>query len=229
MTENLRIEQERTLRADRLRPGISARLLFSSMDLLYGRQASLRKFRVLEVVARVPYMAWEQVGYVAITHTHARPGFAREIHDEVTSVRAQQDNEFFHLLILEELLQRRGVVMRPVRDRLVPQLLAWAYYQLSWLLFVVKPRWSYALNAQFEDHAEHEYMEFVAGHPELESEPWVTDFRTDYGDHETVADVLRAIGLDERHHKDESLERIDAARFGRGSKTQKAPAEAGAF
>ena len=229
MTETLLIEQRRTLGADRLRPGVSARLLFATMDLLYGRRASLRKFRVLEVVARVPYMAWEQVGYVAITHTHTKPGFAREIHDEVTSVRAQQDNEFFHLLILEELLQRRGTRMRPVRDRLIPQVLAWAYYQLSWLLYVVRPRWSYALNAQFEDHAEHEYMGYVADHPELETEPWVTDFRADYGDHETVADVLRAIGLDERHHKDESLERIEIARFGRGAKTQKAPAEAGAF
>ena len=214
MTENLVIEQERTLAAPRLRAGFSARLLFTSMDLIYGRRAGLRKFRVLEVVARVPYMAWEQVGYVAITHTHSRPDFAREIHDEVTSVRAQQDNEFFHLLILEELLQRRGVKMRLIRDRIVPQILAWAYYQLSWLLYALKPRWSYALNAQFEDHAEHEYMRYVADHPELDDEAWVTDFRADYGDHATVADVLRAIGLDERHHKDESLERITAARFG---------------
>lgn len=214
MAETLVIEQERTLAAPRLRAGISARLLFASMDLIYGRRAGLRKFRVLEVVARVPYMAWEQVGYVAITHTHSRPDFAREIHDEVTSVRAQQDNEFFHLLILEELLQRRGVKMRLIRDRVIPQVLAWAYYQLSWVLYALKPRWSYALNAQFEDHAEHEYMGYVADHPELDDEPWVTHFRADYGDHATVADVLRAIGVDERHHKDESLERIAAARFG---------------
>ncbi len=182
MAIDLHAEQRRTLDSPRLRAGLSARLLFRSMDLVYGRRATLEKFRVLEVVARVPYIAWEQVGYVAITHTHARPEFAREIHDEVTAVRAQQDNELFHLLILEELLQRRGMRGGFIRNRVVPQVLAWAYYHLSWLLYVVRPRWSYLLNAQFEDHAEHEYMRFVADHPELDEQRWVSEFRRDYGE-----------------------------------------------
>lgn len=218
MDETLRSEQQRTLAAPRLRAGIAARLLFGAMDLVYGRRASLAKFRVLEVIARVPYFAWEHVGYVAITHTHARPGFAREIHDEVTAVRDQQDNEFFHLLILEELLQRRGHRQGRIRHRVIPQVIAAVYYYVSWLLYVIRPRWSHALNAQFEDHAEHEYMAYVADHPELDDEPWVSEFTTDYGHHATVGDVLRRIGLDERHHKDESLARIDDARFGAGER-----------
>src|SRR6266851_2923452 len=39
------------------------------------------------------------------------------------------------------------------------------------LLFVIRPEWSYRLNADFEDHAEHEYMLYVAEHPELEAQP----------------------------------------------------------
>lgn len=214
MTDDLRREQERTLASDRMRAGIPARALFATMDRLYGRAASLPKFRVLEVVARVPYFAWEHVGYVAITHTHQRPGLARDIHDEVTAVRAQQDNEFFHLLILEELLQRRRTRLGRLRHRVLPQVIAATYYYVSWLLYVVRPRWSHELNAQFEDHAEHEYMRYVADHPELDDEPWVSEFREDYGPHATVGDVLRRIALDERHHKDESLARLETARFG---------------
>ncbi|MEM7096565.1 MAG: hypothetical protein AAF567_26415, partial [Actinomycetota bacterium] len=76
------------------------------------------------------------------------------------------------------------------------------------------PRLSYELNAHFEDHAEHEYMAYVEANPELDDEPWISEFRQDYGEFETVGDLLRAIGLDERHHKEDSLEHIDAARFG---------------
>ncbi len=39
------------------------------MELLYGKGRNLEKFRVLELVARVPYQAWENVAYVAVTHT----------------------------------------------------------------------------------------------------------------------------------------------------------------
>lgn len=213
----LRAEQEVTLATPRLSPGLGAVVLFRTMDLLYGSRASLEKFRVLEVVARVPYIAWEQVSYVAITHTHSTPGFAREIHSEVTAHRAQQDNELYHLLILEELLQRAGVRQSFWRFRVVPQILAWVYYHLSWLLYVLRPKLSHELNAHFEDHAEHEYMAFVAANPELETQAWVSDFSDDYGTFDSVADLLRQIGLDERHHKEESLQKIRSARFGNGS------------
>jgi hypothetical protein len=69
------------------------------------------------------------------------------------------------------------------------------------------------LNADFEDHAEHEYMEFVAENPAFESEPFESEFKADYGDLKSIADLLRRIGLDERLHKEESLSRIKKARF----------------
>ncbi len=218
----LQTAQHDTLSSPRLRPGLGAKALFSAMDALYGREGSLAKFRVLEVVARVPYIAWEQVSYVAITHTHATPGFARRIHQEVSDCRLQQDNELFHLLILEELLQKQGRRQSWWRYRVAPQILAWLYYHLSWLLFVVRPQLSYQLNAQFEDHAEHEYMAYVAAHPELEAEPWVSDFSDEYGRFDSVADLLRQIAVDERHHKNESLAKVRNARFGNDRATDEA-------
>ena len=210
----LKEEQERTLATPRLRYGLLARLLFVPMDILYGKKGDLRKFRVLEVIARVPYQAWENVSYVAITHTHSAPRFARRIFEFVEESRRQQDNEQWHLFILEELIRRQGLRQGFFRFRLLPQLMAFVYYHVSWLLYVLKPGWSYRLNAEFEDHAEHEYMEFVAAHPELDSVPYDCVFCEDYGEFESVAHLLRRIGLDEREHKEESLARLDAPRFG---------------
>ncbi|MEQ9500318.1 MAG: alternative oxidase [Deltaproteobacteria bacterium] len=214
MNELLATEQNRTLTTPRRRYGFLARLLFLTMDLVYGRRRSLAKFEVLELIARVPYQAWESVAYAGITHTHACPAFARRIFDFVQEARAQQDNEQWHLLILEEQVARRGARYGLVRRRVVPQLIALFYYHVSWLLYVIEPRLSYALNADFEDHAEHEYMHFVAEHPELDREPFVSAFESDYGRFESLGDALRRIGLDEREHKDESLAHIAAPRFG---------------
>jgi len=75
------------------------------------------------------------------------------------------------------------------------------------LLFVIRPEWSYRLNADFEDHAEHEYMLYVAEHPELEAQP-------DPGTYGSLADLFRQIGHDERVHKQDSLVNMRAPRVG---------------
>jgi ubiquinol oxidase len=211
-SDQLRVAQRETLASHRRRASLSARALFVSMDLLYGRTRTLEKFRVLEVIARVPYQAWEHVSYVALTHTARQRGFARRVFERVRADRRQQDNEQWHLLILEELTAdgpRRGWLMH----RLMPQLIAFAYYHLSWLLYAVRPDWSYRLNADFEDHAEHEYAQFVQEHPELEDDPYDGEFSAEYGRFDSLADLFRQIGFDERMHKEESVARMSTARF----------------
>ena len=209
----LRHEQERTLSTPRISYSLLARVLFVGMDVLYGRRRTLSKFKVLELIARVPYQAWEQVAYVAMTHMSRDPGFARRVFDRVRESRQQQDNEQWHLLILEELIGLRGVREGLVRFWLIPQFIAFVYYQIVWLLFVVRPSLAYRLNAEFEDHAEHEYMEFVRDHPELEKEPFDSILSEDYGPFKSLADLFRQIGYDERVHKEESLARLQAPRF----------------
>ena len=211
--DELKRAQGETLAAPRMRYGLLARALFLSMDLFYGRTRSVSKFKVLEVIARVPYQAWEHVAYIAITHTHAYPDFARRVFERVKESRIQQDNEQWHLLILEELTDRKGVRESFVWYRLLPQVIAFVYYHIAWSLYVFHPRWSYLLNAHFEDHAEHEYMGYVAENPALESEPFESTFADDYGRFASLADLFRQIGYDERVHKLESLERVATARF----------------
>ena len=212
-SEQLKQEQAKTLAASRMRYGGLARLLFVSMDVLYGRAKTLAKFRVLEIIARMPYQAWENVAYIAITHAHADPDFARRIFDWVRESRSQQDNEQWHLLILEELKNKSGIRENFFYRSFMPQAMAFLYYNISWVLYVIRPRWSYLLNAHFEDHAEHEYMTYVAENPALEQVPFESAFQDDYGSFASLADLFRQIGYDERAHKLESLARLDRPRF----------------
>ena len=210
---DIRAEQEKTLAAPRRSYGFLASVLFFTMDLFYGRGRNLSKFKVLEVIARVPYQAWEHVAYIAITHTYSEPDFARRIFEFVRESREQQDNEQWHLLILEEIVHKKKISENYFFYRIVPQVIAFVYYHISWLLYVLDPKYSYALNADFEDHAEHEYMEYVREHPELGDEPFTSEFEADYGKFESLADLFRQIGLDERHHKEESIARMSKPRF----------------
>jgi ubiquinol oxidase len=210
---SLRTEQQKTFHSSRRCYGLLAKLLFSSMDLFYGKKRTLSKFKVLEIIARVPYQAWEHVAYIAMTHTYSTPHFARRIFEFVKESRSQQDNEQWHLLLLEEMVQKKGIKENFLMYRLLPQLVAFFYYHVSWILYVIRPSLSYSLNADFEDHAEHEYMLFVEENPSLEDVPFESDFQQDYGEFSCLADVFRQIGVDERHHKEESLQRIASARF----------------
>lgn len=211
--EELKTEQERTLAAPRRHYGLLARFLFLYMDLFYGRARTLSKFKVLEVIARVPYQAWEHVAYIAMTHTYPMPKFARRIFEFVQESRAQQDNEQWHLFILEELTQKKEIKENIFLYLILPQVMAFIYYHISWFLYVLKPSWSYGLNADFEDHAEHEYMHFTKENPQFEAEIFESEFKKDYGNLETLAALFRRIGLDERMHKEESLHRMQHPRF----------------
>jgi hypothetical protein len=211
--EELVETQQATLSSARRKYGLGARVLFALLDAIYGRPRTLSKFKVLELVARVPYQSWEQVAYIAITHTQRQTDLARRIFDRVAESRDQQDNEQWHLLILEERISKQEIHERWLKFALIPQALAFVYYQLSWFLYVVRPAWSYRLNADFEDHAEHEYALLVREHPEWEDELFESMFAKDYGELATVADLFRQISYDERVHKDASLARMAEPRF----------------
>jgi len=211
--EELRTEWEATLAHPRRRYSKAARALFVLLDVVYGRPRSLSKFKVLEVIARVPYQAWEHVAYVAVTHRYARPTFARRIFERVSESRDQQDNEQWHLLILEDLVERSGKRENFLRYRVFPQVIAMTYYYLSWFLYALQPAWSYRLNADFEDHAEHEYAEFVQENPAFDETSYDGPFVEEYGAYATLADLFRQIGHDERVHKEESLVRMAEPRF----------------
>ncbi|TDD40330.1 hypothetical protein E1286_34485 [Nonomuraea terrae] len=204
--EELLRAQRETLDTPRMDYSLLARLMFKPVDLMYGKEGSYTKFAMLEIIARVPYQAWERIGYLLV-HRHAgRSALARRVFERIVEARADQDNEQWHLLILQDLVQRTGQRQSWLPHKVAPWLIAFFYYHVSWLLFLLRPDWSYRLNAEFEDHAEHEYMTFVAEHPELELVPDPGTYAAEYGRYRSVADLLRQIGHDERTHKLDSLE-----------------------
>jgi ubiquinol oxidase len=209
----LRTAQAETLDAPRLRYSLLARALFTAMDLVYGRTRTIVKFTMLEFIARVPYQAWERMGYLALARYRGRSALALRVFERIVESRAEQDNEQWHLLILQDLVHRRGLRQSFLLHRLAPWLIAFFYYHVSWLLFVIHPEWSYRLNADFEDHAEHEYMAYVAEHPELETRPDPGTYAVHYGQHGSLADLFRQIGHDERTHKQDSLANMRTPRL----------------
>ncbi|MGV3758913.1 MAG: hypothetical protein ACO1PW_05135 [Actinomycetota bacterium] len=196
----LRVEQERSLAAP-ARRDLVLLPFFAAIDLLYGRRPSIEKFLVLEHLAQVPYRSWERVAQRRIARSRGRSAMALRIQQRVAEARAQHDNEQWHMLVMEQLVsETRGRVGR-WRHRLIPRLLALPWQATTWLLHLVRPTWSHALNASFEAHAERSYMSFVAMHPELEHTPFEGPLAARWRSPVSVADVLRQIAHDERMHK----------------------------
>jgi ubiquinol oxidase len=212
--QQLRLEQDRTLAIPPERYGLPALFMFRLIDLIYGRARTWQKFKVNEIMARMPYQAWEHVAYSAITHTHEQEQYARRIFERVKESREEQDNEQWHLLIIQEWIKRKGLPESKIKHRITPRLLAFAFYHLTLILYAIRPDWSYQFNVDLEDHAEREYMTFVLENPELEREPFISMFKKDFGSLPTMADVVRQIAVDERTHKEESRNKIDMVRLG---------------
>src|ERR1017187_9344909 len=116
--------QKQTLSAPRRKYSIAARALFLTLDLVYGKQRTMAKFKLLEIVARVPYQTWEHVAYIAVTHVHQSTGLAKRIQERIVEARSQQDNELWHLLILQDLLVREGARESRLKFFWLPQVIA---------------------------------------------------------------------------------------------------------
>ena len=164
--EERRRWQSATLAAPRRRYRADARLLFKLEDFVFGAARTLPKFRARELIARTPYQSWEQAAYLKAEKGGDGRSRAEKLFRTVNEDRAEQDNEEWHIILLEEQIAASGVHANPIRFRLLPQLIAFAVYQQFWWLRVVNPAWSYRLNADIEDHAEYEYAALVAEHPE---------------------------------------------------------------
>ena len=186
--EQRREHQRRTLETPPRSYGIEARLIFWLEDRAWGTQRTLSKFKARELVARSPYRAWA--------------------HDDTDdeSDREDEANERSHWNVLRELIAEDHRRDNPIRFGLLPAVGAVAMYTFTRLQHQLHPSRSYRLNADIEDHAEHEYAWLVSEHPEWEHRPYDAAI-DDYGDYESRADVLRQISCDERFHKERSLDR----------------------
>lgn len=207
MDIDLKKEQEVTLARPVRDYGILARLLFISMDILYGKKLTLGKARILEILARVPYQAWEIRQYHRMNRHFSESPAVNEAEDMIRWGRDAQDNEFWHLIVIDEKIKQEGIKLSWLKGRLIPMVAVFQYNIVSRLLALLNIKAAISLNADFEDHAEHEYMEFVMKHPELDEKPASPKVIGNRTELKTWGDVFRRIALDERDHMNNSLKR----------------------
>lgn len=216
MAIDFRKEQAAALARPRLPYCILARFMFWSMDLFYGKATTVPKIRFLEILARIPYQAWEWKQYRRLVTGFNNATTRADAESLIRWSREAQDNEYWHLLVASEKIKQTRAEDRWFRRRLVPPPAAFGYTLFSRLLAAVSIRRAWRLNAMFEDHAEHTFMQFVEDNPQMENETpqgaAIQDGRgPDQGRYASWADVFRRIALDERDHMNESLRRCGMA------------------
>ena len=205
MTIDLKKEQKATQERPRYKYSKAARFFFWSMDLITGKKITLSKVKLLEILASIPYRAWEIRQYTRMTRRYGNWGLVREAREILIWGREAQDSEYEHLLVVNEKMKEDGVRDSWYLLPLITFLMVSVYVVISRLLALTNIRRAILFNAEFEDHAEHEYAQFFDEHPEWEQQPITNDKVKEYRDLPNWADVFRRIGLDERDHMNKSF------------------------
>ena len=127
-----------------------------SIDAIYSYQNDgtllhdVRRFYVLETVARVPYFA-----YLSVLHLRETMG-ERDLRDVMRLHYAEADNELHHLLVMESLGGNSSSF-----DRTLAKTMAFFYYWYVVGVYALSPEAAYHLSELIEDHAFQTYDEFL--------------------------------------------------------------------
>ena len=205
MNVDLKKEQQATLARPRYKYSLAARCFFLPMDLIAGKKLTLAKARVIEMLASIPYRAWETRQYARMTKHHQNEDLVNKARSIVRWGREAQDNEYTHLLVINEKMKEDSVKDPWYLSPLLTGIMVASYVVFTRLMALFNIRRAFLFNAEFEDHAEHEYAQFVSEHPEWETQPVSNPLVQQYGSFNSWADVFRRIGLDERDHMNHSF------------------------
>jgi hypothetical protein len=203
---DLKREQQASLARPRNKYSLAARFFFLSMDWVAGRKTTLAKAKLLEMLASIPYREWEAHQYGRLTRGYRNSGLIQHACRIIRWGREAQDNEYEHLLVIEEKMKVEGLSDPWYLVWPIPWLMVWSYELLARLLAWVSLRRAFLFNAEFEDHAEHVYAQFVVENPAWETQDVHSAYVTAYSrEVDTWADVFRRISLDERDHRNRSF------------------------
>jgi hypothetical protein len=190
-------------------PRVLAQTLFALASLVYGSRPSYLKFRAIEIIARVPYQSWTAVNFTLHTLFFGDEKRALELSRRSSYAEYAQENETMHVVVISQLAEReqRAGLFRRI---LFPVTFAFFYYWFSFTLYLLKHRWSYELNALFEQHAYEQYDAFLKENESvLRSKTVESAFLTWYGRHpKNQYEFFEAVRNDELIHKNTSLEAI---------------------
>ena len=207
---DLKKEQQASIDRPRQKYSIAARIFFWSMNLITGKKTTLAKAKLIETLASIPYRAWEIRQYVRMTRGYRKQELVKKADEIMIWGREAQDNEYWHLLVINEKMKVDGIKDPWYLVLPIPFIMVATYVLMSRIMAVLSIRRAFRFNAHFEDHAEHVYAQFVEEHPEWEQQSVnnekVKEYCSQYEeDITTWADVFRRIGLDERDHMNNSF------------------------
>ncbi|MEW6616027.1 MAG: alternative oxidase [Thermodesulfobacteriota bacterium] len=202
---NLKKEQEASLARPRYKYSLAARCFFLSMDLVTGRKVTLAKTKLIETLASIPYRAWEIRQYARMTQHYRNQEMVQHARRIMVWGREAQDNEYWHLLVINEKMKEDGIKDPWYLFPVIPFVMVCFYVMLTRTMALLNIRRAFLFNAEFEDHAEHVYAQFVKENPEWEKQSVNNELVKQYGVFNTWADVFRRIGLDERDHMNSSF------------------------
>ncbi len=202
---DLKKEQIVTLERPRYNYSLAAKMFFLSMDIVTGWEITLGKTKLIEILASIPYRSWEIRQYGRLTRKYKQNDMIEKSGKIMEWSREAQDNEYWHLRVINEKMKEDGIKDPWYLFPLIPFIMVSLYSFLTRLMAVINIRRAFLFNAEFEDHAEHVYAKFVQDHPEWEMQTMNNDVVKQYGNLKTWADVFRRIGLDERDHMNHSF------------------------
>ncbi len=205
VTIDLEKERQASARRPRYKYSAVAQIFMRSMDVFAGRDTTLVKAKLVEALATIPYRAWENRQYARMTRHYKDKALVAQARAIMNWGREAQDNEYWHLLLINEKLREDSVPDPRYMSHPLPLLMTGSYALLMWALARVDICRAFLLNAEFEDHSEHYYAQLVGEHPEWEDQPVTSELVKEYGSFSSWADVFRRVGLDERNHMNESF------------------------
>ena len=205
MIPDLKKEQKASRERPRYRYSLAAKVFFLSMDLITGRTITLPKVKLIEILASIPYRSWETREYARMTRHYGARVLVQEARKIMMWARDAQDSEYWHLLVVNEKMKEDGIKDPWYLFPPLPRLMVGFYAVLMRVMALTSIRRAFLFNAEFEDHAEHVYAQFVEEHPEWEQQPVNNEQAKEHGKLPTWADVFRRIGLDERDHMNMSF------------------------
>lgn len=198
-------EHQASLDRPRYKYSLAAKFFFFSMDMVTGKKTTVAKAKLIETLASIPYRAWEIRQYARMTRGYKKEDLVKKARSIMEWGREAQDNEYWHLLVLNEKMKEDGQKDPWYLAPIIPWFMVLTYVIMTRTMALFNIRRAFLFNAEFEDHAEHVYAQFVKDHPELEEQEVKSDAVKGYGEFRTWADVLRRIGLDERDHMNNSF------------------------
>lgn len=176
---------------------VAVGLAVALTDRLFTGKEPVRRFWVLEVVARCPYFS-----YLCVLHLYESLGLRSRSSRLTSRLRAhfaEADNEAMHTQVMESL--GGGTAWA---DRFIAQHVALIYFWLGVVIFVASPAAAYDFNRRVEEHAFHTYDDFLrSGAADAWRDVPAPDVATEYY---AKVDCLTAEGLGDSSSSPEAEE-----------------------